>query len=380
MRQEFFAALSVTALSVVALVGAALVGATQVRAKPVLDCPLREAPFSLDTPLMDILLSDRASAIADAALGGKLKAMPANFVSTQPPSFAAILSLRQAAGFAGVDATALPDLDKQLRALPVTDADRSARCARYDDERPSFTLPAGKPHLLLFEKMTGFKDVPSFDAAHTAFLAMAERNGWHITITDKAGAFNPHDLGKFSAVIWNNISGDVLTLTQREAFRTYIENGGAYVGVHGSAGDPSYLWDWYADTLIGARFIGHAMQPQFQDARIVVDDKAHPAAARLPSSWTMTDEWYSFASSPRQSGANIVATLDEKSYSQVGPRGIKLSMGDHPIAWSKRIGKGRMFYSAIGHLPQTYSDPQYVAMLEDAISWIVTGSEQTNRQ
>jgi type 1 glutamine amidotransferase len=61
-------------------------------------------------------------------------------------------------------------------------------------------------------------------------------------------------------------------------------------------------------------------------------------------------------------------TLDEASYHPVG-RGGDLHMGDHPIAWTNCIGKGRMFYSAIGHLPATYSQPQNVAMLEAAIGW-----------
>lgn len=50
--------------------------------------------------------------------------------------------------------------------------------------------------------------------------------------------------------------------------------------------------------------------------------------------------------------------------------GQNLRMGaDHPLAWSKCIGRGRMFYSAIGHRPETYSDPRYVAMLKDAVTW-----------
>jgi len=169
-------------------------------------------------------------------------------------------------------------------------------------------------------------------------------------------------------VIWNNISGDVLTLSQRRAFRSYLENGGGFAAVHGSGGDPAYFWDWYTDRLLGARFKGHPMHPQFQDARIVVEDKANPAAAHLPADWTMKDEWYSFATNPRTIGADVIATLDESSYD---PKSEGLAMGDHPIAWTNRIGKGRMFYSAIGHRPETYSNPHYVAMIEDALGWIV---------
>jgi type 1 glutamine amidotransferase len=48
-----------------------------------------------------------------------------------------------------------------------------------------------------------------------------------------------------------------------------------------------------------------------------------------------------------------------------------LRMGDHPIAWTRCVGRGRSFYSAIGHRPQTYSDPTYRTMLESAIGWAV---------
>ena len=181
-------------------------------------------------------------------------------------------------------------------------------------------------------------------------------------------AFNPATLRQFDAVIWNNISGDVFTLSQRRAFRQFLAAGGGFVGVHGTAGDPAYFWDWYADKLIGARFLMHPMDPQFQAARVVVD-KTHPLAGPLPSQWTMTDEWYSFSTNPRKAGARVVLTLDESTYSPVGPGGLDLRMGDHPIAWTNCVNGGRVFYSAIGHRPETYSQPEYVALLEKAIGW-----------
>lgn len=179
----------------------------------------------------------------------------------------------------------------------------------------------------------------------------------------------PAILRKFDAVIWNNVSGDVLTSQQRVAFKSYIENGGGFVGVHGSGGDPAYFWDWYVDTLIGARFIGHPVDPQFQDAKVVIAEDAGGIAKDLASGWTMKDEWYSFGNNPRSSGAHVIASLEESSYAPQGWKNVNLRMGDHPIAWTKCIGKGRSFYSAIGHLPQTYSEPHHLKLLEQAILW-----------
>lgn len=352
------------------LLGMSLFSAASVQSKPVTDCPNRDTPFSANSPVIDLMLSPAASAVMAKAMPAKSSSpLPPALSGTTTPSFMAILTLKEAARFTGMDMAKLPEIDAELRALPVTDADKVARCVRYDNEVPVFKLPKGKPRLLLFEKINGFKDTPSVNAAHAAFIAMAERKGWAIASTDKGGAFNAKTLKQFDAVIWNNISGDVLSISQRTALQKYLKDGGGFVAVHGSAGDPVYFWDWYPDTLIGARFKGHPMNPQFQEARVVTNT-GHPLATALPSEWRMTDEWYSFRSNPRAAGANVLLTLDESTYKPDG-MGQNLRMGeDHPIAWTNCVGKGRMFYSAIGHMPETYVQPQHVAMLESAVDWV----------
>ena len=346
---------------------------------PLVDCPLRDAPYSVSSPLIDILLNERAKAIADKALPGIATRLPPRFAGTTPPTFAAILSLKEAAGMLRLPAPDAAQLNRELAAIPVTRADKIARCARYDTVPPKFALPAGRPRVLLFEKINGFRDGPSVDAAHAAFVAMAQRKGWALVTTDKGAAFTPAVLRQFDAVVWNNISGDVLTLSQRRAFQSWMEAGGGFVGVHGSAGDPVYFWDWYVDGLLGARFLAHPMDPQFQTARVKLDDAAHPIARGLPGQWEANEEWYSFKNNPRATGSRIVATLDEGTYKPEGRGGMNLRMGDHPIAWTRCIGtgtrRGRMFYSAIGHLPERYSDAPYVQMLEQAVAWAATSDD-----
>jgi type 1 glutamine amidotransferase len=366
---------------------AALSGITAAptQARPVTDCPLRDAPYSTASPMIDILLSPAAKAVVNAHAPDLFAHLPPMMASTTAPSFAAILTLRELMGMGAMAGAGrseeqitalLAAIDGDLRQLPVTAADRVARCARYDNDLPVFQLPAGHPRLLLFEKINGFKDTPSVNAAHAAFLDLAKANGWGIVVTDKGGAITPGVLRRFDAVIWNNISGDVLTLSQRAALKAYVEHGGGFVGVHGSAGDPVYWWDWYVDDLIGARFEGHPYPKQFQSARVVIDNPADPIARGLPHEWMMTEEWYSFRTNPRNSGSHILATLDESTYLPVFMGTKNLRMGDHPIAWSRCIGPdgaaregGRMFYSAIGHRPEMYADPIYLHLLTNAITW-----------
>ena len=139
------------------------------------------------------------------------------------------------------------------------------------------------------------------------------------------------------------------------------------VGVHGAAGTRYRYWDWYTDTLLGgARFIGHPLSPQFRQARVIIEDPHHVTMAHFSGELRHEDEWYSFEASPRRAGSHVLARLDEASY---GP-GDDLAMGeDHPIIWIACPGRGRSFYSALGHTAATYARPDHARMLEEAIRW-----------
>ncbi len=363
-----------------ALTGAALVALTGmgVMAAPVTDCPLGRAPLSTTSPLGDVLVVPAARAVVEAASPGLSDAMMKPFGGQAlPPGFERIVTPRGVMGMIGKgDAALVAKLDAGLAKVRLTRSDVIARCATYDNERPQLPAKMQRPAILVFGKITGFRDAPSVNAAETALKGIAARHGWGIVFTDKGGVFNAGDLAKFDAVVWNNISGDALTLAQRAAFQKWIAKGGGYAGIHGSGGDPQFFWDWYADTLIGARFIGHPGNPQFQEARVVVDDKAHPATHGLPSEWRMTEEWYSFDRSARAKNVRVLATLDEGSYTPGEGFGRKLAMGDHPIAWTRCLGRGRSFYTAIGHRPESYSQPESLKLLDQGIAWAAGLSDE----
>ncbi len=340
-------------------------------AASVVDCPMRDAAFSTQSPLIDLLLNDQAKVVIDKYIPGAVSKMPPMFSSTKAPSFASILTFGKMSGMFGAKGLDMSKVDADLRSIPVTAADKVARCERYDNDRPSFAkAPKGKLRVLLFEKMTGFRDTPSVEAADGAIAAMAKRMGWHLAVTDKGGAINPATLRQFDVVLWNNVSGDVLTLTQRKAFETWMNKGGGFVGIHGSAGDPVYFWDWYSDKLLGARFTGHPSDPQFQDAKVSIEKSPSGIGTGLESNFTLNDEWYSFEKSARLNSSHVIATLDETTYKQVGRFGTNIVMGaDHPIAWTRCVGNGQSFYSAIGHRPAMYSAAQPLTMIEQAVTW-----------
>ncbi len=240
----------------------------------------------------------------------------------------------------------------------------------YETEAPALPDDLPRPAMLVFSKTNGFRHEEAIPAANALFADMAAQNGWGVFQTENGATFTPENLARFDAVVFNNVSGDVFTPDQRAALRSFIENGGGFVGIHGSGGDNSYAWEWYVDELIGAQFIGPPMNPQFQQATLNVEDASHPVTANVATQWARTDEWYSFAASPRAKGYNVLLTIDESSYAPEGMLGGDLKMGaDHPMVWWHCQGNGRTIYSALGHSAESYAEPDHVALLLGAARW-----------
>lgn len=240
----------------------------------------------------------------------------------------------------------------------------------YETVPPKLPTDLKRPAILVFSKTSGFRHEEAIPAAGKLLAAIAGEKGWGIYQTENGAAFSPEILSRFDAVVFSNTSGDVFTPQQRAAFKSFLENGGGWVGIH-AAGDNSHeAWNWYVDNVIGTHFVGHPMDPQFQQATVRVEDRTNPASKGLPGEWRRTDEWYSFDKSPRKPGITVLATLDESTYRLKGMFGQELAMGkDHPIVWARCVGKGRALYSGLGHTAATYSEPDYRTHLTGALEW-----------
>ena len=240
----------------------------------------------------------------------------------------------------------------------------------YDTEAPM--LPAlADPAVLVFSKTNGFRHADAIQTGGDALRAIAERRGWSLFQTENGAVFDTPILDGVRVLVWLNVSGAPLSASQRDAVREWIEGGGGFVGIHAALDDSHSGWEWYRDTVVGTRFIGHTMDhPQVP---IRVERREHPAMSHLASAWAWADEWYSFDRSVRdQDEVEVLASLDESTYE---PRmkflwiDEDIAMGDHPIIWTRRIGAGRAFLSALGHNGSAFQAAEYQAVLEGAVAW-----------
>lgn len=252
-----------------------------------------------------------------------------------------------------------PTVHRSTTARPTTTA------------RPASTVTTSQAPtgVLVFTRTAGFRH-PSITDGVSTMTELARSAGYRVTASEDPSLFNDRDLAGFAAVIFLSTSGDVLNVAQQAAFERYIEGGGGFVGVH-AATDTEYGWPWYG-RLVGTWFADHPLLPndEFVDCHCstasVVRQASHPSTGHLPAVWSHRDEWYNFRS-PLPATARILLTVDESSYTGG-------TMGSvHPVSWTQSIGQGRSWYTALGHTPASYRDPQFRGHLLGGLEWAAGG-------
>ena len=222
-------------------------------------------------------------------------------------------------------------------------------------------LDAKPKHILVFTKTKGFRHNNAIVSGKETIMELGKANKFVVDTTEDSGLFTIESLKKYSAVVFLCTTGDVLNDEQQQAFKSYINNGGGFVGVHSSA-DTEYDWPWYGE-LNGAYFKSH---PKQQEAIFNVVDQNNIATAHLPAVWKKFDELYNF----KWIGLDlhILINIDEGSYTG-GQNGE-----NHPMSWYHNFDGGRAFYTALGHDRNSYEDPLYRQHLLGGIQYAMGAS------
>ncbi len=213
--------------------------------------------------------------------------------------------------------------------------------------------------MLVVTVTTGFRH-PSIPVAEEVLEQIAFRNNLSIefarTVEDLQQKMTRAGLQKYDLIVFANTTGE-LPLPDRDAFLGWIAAGHGFVGVH-SASDTFHGYPPYLE-MLGGEFDTHGDQSSV--ILEVVDDK-HPATRELPSSFSIFEEIYEFKRFDL-SRVRLLVALDR--HPNTGEPGL------YPISWSRSHGRGRVFYTALGHREDVWQSPLFQQHLEGGLLWTV---------
>lgn len=185
---------------------------------------------------------------------------------------------------------------------------------------------------------------------------------FEVTVSEDAGVISDRGLRDYAAVLFYTSGELPLAEPQKRALLAFVRSGKGFIGLH-SATDTFYRWPEYGE-MIGAYFDGH---PWHTSVGVRVEDTEHPATRHLPPRFEIADEIYQFRSWSRDQ-VHVLLSLDPDSV-DMSAKGVNRTDRDFALAWTRRYGKGRVFYSALGHNPEVWRDERFTRHLLGGIRW-----------
>jgi type 1 glutamine amidotransferase len=219
----------------------------------------------------------------------------------------------------------------------------------------------GYQHDSISDAMVTIRDMGKATGMWDAYLRTDYE--WLTNAEVKANAKN---LKAFDALVFVNATGKMdLTDEQKQALLAFVhDEGKGFVGVHASL-DANYDWPEYAE-LIGGWFDQHPWNTF--DAPILLEDPTFPAVRHLARAFTKRDEIYQAKQWSRDK-VNVLLRLDESKLQYENNPRVHREDRDFAVAWSKMYGKGRVFYSTLGHTNESWRDPDITTMYFEGIKW-----------
>jgi type 1 glutamine amidotransferase len=226
-------------------------------------------------------------------------------------------------------------------------------------------MDAAPKKVLVVTATKGFRH-SSIPTAENVLTTLGETSGDYTVVDVVRGGPNGTDdaevaekmslekLKNVDAVIFANTTGD-LAIPDKDGFIKWIEAGHALIGMHSGSdtfhGYPPYL------RALGGEFKTHGAQVQVDAYNL---DPSHPATKALGPVYTVFDEIYQFQNFKREEVHGLL-TLDKHPNTLVP--------GDYPVAWCKAVGKGKVFYTSLGHREDVWTSEAYQKHILGGLRW-----------
>jgi len=198
---------------------------------------------------------------------------------------------------------------------------------------------------------------PSIAAGNYAVEQMGQRTGaYEAVLSNDVEMFRPDRIRQFDAVCFNNTQGVLFEDPElKKSLLDFIRKGGGMVGFHAAVVAfvqyPKYdYWPEFGQVLGATENGGHPWMPR--DSFVIkVDDPGSPLTRAFKGqSFEIAEEVFQFQEPDLRGRLRVLLSIDmTRSTPTRSVLPIRKKDNDFPMSWIRTEGKGRVFYSALGH-------------------------------
>jgi len=239
---------------------------------------------------------------------------------------------------------------------------------------------AGKPgkKLIYFTKSSGFQHsaVARKDGqlaySEKVLVELGKKHGYEIVPTKDGSNLDPGKIGQWDGFLFyatgdltkpaNEKTGDTeppISPAGKKALLDAIAAGKPFIGVH--AGNDAFRLGGYDPfiEMLGGEFASHGAQ-QKSWSRIV--DSKFPGLEGLQD-FELMEEWYT----PKNLHSDLHVIIAQDTKGMKGPQ--YETRPAYPATWARMHGKGRVFYTSLGHREDVWDNPIMHQVLLAGIRW-----------
>ncbi len=234
-----------------------------------------------------------------------------------------------------------------------------------------FTKSSGFPHPVV----NGPHGQPGL--AERILTEVGKEHGFEVVASKDGRLFEPEKIGQWDAFAFyttGNLSTPgrdhqpPISKEGEKALYDAIRGGKGFVSMHSATDSYGHhaprnkgAEDPFVQ-MIGGEFIVHGAQ---QKVTIEVADPRFPGLEKgfgRSGQFTIADEWYALKNMPEDLHVILVQVTK-------GMKGWMYQRPNYPMTWARSFGKGRVFYTSMGHREDVWENPNYQSLLLGALAW-----------
>ncbi len=253
-----------------------------------------------------------------------------------------------------------------------------------DPSDTAFAKDSSQRRILFFTKSSGYehssikRNGSELSHAERVVTELGKTHGFEVTATKDGSVFTQANLRGYDAIFFYT-TGDLtqpgtdknppMTVEGKQAFLEAIRSGKGFIGTH-SASDTFHSHGEAFETqareqrdpyihMLGGEFISHGPQ---QEAALKLASPRFPGCEKIQGELRIKDEWYSLKNLAPDLHVVLVQVTK-------GMEGSDYQRPEYPATWARRHGKGRVFYTSMGHREDVWTNPTFHSVLLGGIAW-----------
>ena len=250
---------------------------------------------------------------------------------------------------------------KQPRRLLVTNL--SMRDGKPVRGSSAATIPAGNYAIQQMGKVTG---------------------AYEAVFNDDIEMFRPANIKQFDAICFNNTLGVLFDDPElRASLMSFIESGKGFVGIHDAIATfvqyPKYdQWPEFGRMLGGTENGGHPWNGEVMTMK--VEDPGNPINAAFGGKdFQIADQAFQLQEPVLRDHMHVLLRIDvEKSSPPRRVHPARKGDMDFPMSWIRRQGKGRVFYTGLGHGVDVFANAQLLQHMLAGIQYALGDLEASD--